>query len=201
MSTARFLRTSLLVALASCAPYMPACSSSSDNAQSSNSLTQGVLYEGDATEVTLLRILSSTADSWGWAGGAFVTPKPAKALAANSAATIPADEPYTFTWHSEPSDVFPQAGAAGALSMEALGGFTCMAYWLVFSTPDNPRLLRVYTTNPSYTPSAAAWQELVAVKGPITVALTTATFENDELTVEGGPHGGQQLSLTIANGS
>ena len=202
MSTSRLLRTTLLVALASSAAYMPACSSSSDSAASSTALTAGVLYEGEATEVTLLQILNTEADSWGWAGGAFIAPKPDKALAVNTGATIvSADTPYTFAWRSDPSDVFPQAGAAGALSIAAGGGFTGMAYLLVFSTPENPRLLRVYTTNPSYTPSAAAWQQLVSAKGPITAALTTATFENDALTVEGGPHGGQQLSLTIGDGS
>ncbi len=198
MPTARLLRTTLFVALASSAAYMPACSSSSDSAQTSSSLTAGVLYEGGTSDVTLVQILNTEADSWGWAGGAFLTPKPDSALAANTGATIvSAAEPYTFSWHSDPSDVFPQAGAAGALSIASGGGFTGMAYLLVFSTPDNARLLRVYTTNASYTPSASAWKQLVSVQGPITVALTTATFENDELTVEGGPHGGQQLSLTI----
>ena len=202
MSTSRYLRTTLLIALASSAAYMPACSSSSDSAHTSNSLTAGVLYEGEATEATLLQILNTEADSWGWAGGAFLTPKPDKAIAAMTAATIvSAAEPYTFTWHSDPSDVFPQAGAAGALTIAANGGFTGLAYLLVFSTPDNPRLLRVYTTIPSYTPSAAAWQQLVTAKGPITAALTTGSFENDQLTVEGGPHGGQQLLLTIGDGS
>ena len=198
MSRSRLLRTTLLVALASSAAYMPACSSSSDGAQSSSSLTAGVLLEGDASEVTLLQVLNTESDTWGWAGGAFITPKPASALAANTDATIvSADKPYTFSWHSDPSDSFPQAGAAGALSIAAAGGFTGLTYLLVFSTPDNARLLRVYTTIPSYTPSAAAWKQLVAVSGPITVALTTASFENDQLTVEGGPHGGQQLALTI----
>ena len=202
MSTSRLLRTTLLVALASSAAYMPACSSSSDSPASSSSLTAGVLFEGDATEVTLLQILNTESDSWGWAGGAFLKPKPDSALAATTGATIvSADSPYTFTWHSDPSDVFPQAGAAGALSIAAAGGFTGLAYLLVFSTPDNARLLRVYTTNPSYTPSAAAWKRLVTATGPITAALTTASFENDALTVEGGPHGGQQLSLTIGDGS
>ncbi|MEO8902323.1 MAG: hypothetical protein ABI627_12415 [Polyangiaceae bacterium] len=198
MSTSRLLRTSLLVALASSAAYMPACSSGSDSAPSSNALTAGVVFQGDAAEGTLLQVLNTESDSWGWAGGAFLKPKPNSSLAASTGATIAsAAEPYTFSWHSDPSDSFPQAGAAGALSIAAAGGFTGLAYLLVFSTPDNARLLRVYTTIPSYTPSASAWKQLVAVGGPITVALTTASFENDQLTVEGGPHGGQQLSLTI----
>ena len=197
MSTSRLLRTTL-VALACSAAYMPACSSSSDNAPSSNSATAGVILQGDAAEVTLLQVLNTPSDSWGWAGGSFLTPKPDSAEAGTTGATIvSAANAFTFSWRSDPSDSFPQAGAAGALSIAAAGGFTGLAYLLVFSTPDNARLLRVYTTIPSYTPSASAWKQLVAVGGPINVALTTASFENDQLTVEGGPHGGQQLSLTI----
>jgi hypothetical protein len=198
MSVTRLLRTSLFLALAASAAYMPACSSSSDSAEAEPSLTKGVIYEGDATELTLIEFLNTPSDSWGWAGGAFLTPEPEKAHAINTEAHIASlAEPYTFSWHSEPSDVFPQAGAAGALAIEAGGGFTGMAYLVVFSTPDNAQLLRVYTTDTSYTPSASAWKQLVAVHGPITVALTTATFENNELTLEGGPHAGQQLTLTI----
>ncbi|MEO7033506.1 MAG: hypothetical protein ABI548_06500 [Polyangiaceae bacterium] len=198
MSTSRLLRTTLLVALASSAAYMPACSSSSDGAPSSNALTAGVIFQGDAAEGTLLQVLNTKSDNWGWAGGSFITPKPNSSVAETTNATISsAAKPYTFSWRSDPSDSFPQAGAAGALSIAAAGGFTGLTYLLVFSTPDNQRLLRVYTTIPSYTPSASAWKQLVAVGGPITVALTTASFENDQLTVEGGPHSGQQLSLTI----
>lgn len=200
MSVARLFRTSLFLALAAFGAYMPACSSSSDKAPSEPSLTKGVIYEGDATELTLIEFLNTPPDSWGWAGGAFLTPEPEKAHAINTEASIAlVGEPYTFSWHSEPSDVFPQAGAAGALAIAAAGGFTGMAYLLVFSTPENAQLLRVYTTDTAYTPSASAWKQLVAVHGPITVALTTATFENNELTLEGGPHTGQELSLTIGD--
>jgi len=200
MSVARLFRTSLFVALAAFGAYMPACSSSSDKAPSEPSVTDGVIYEGDASERTLIPFLNTQADLWGWAGGAFITPEPVKPNAASTEASIAsAAEPYTFSWRSVPTDVFPQAGAAGALTIEAGGGFTGMAYLLVFSTPENAQLLRVYTTDTSYTPNTAAWKQLVAVRGPITLALTTATFENNELTVEGGPHAGQELSLTIGD--
>ena len=191
------LRTTLLAALAATAAYMPACSSSSDSAQASDSLTSGVVFEGGATSSTLIQILQTESDSWGWAGGAFLTPKPDSALAATAAVSVPAAKPYTFSWHSDQTDVFPEAGAAGALSIQSSGGYTGMAYLLVFSTPDNARLLRVYTTGSSFTPSAAAWQSLVKATGPVTLTLTTATFENDALTVDGGPHGGQQLTLSF----
>jgi hypothetical protein len=72
-----------------------------------------------------------------------------------------------------------------------------VVYLLVFSTPSDPKLLRLVTTNTSFTPSAAAWQKLTSATEPVTLKLVSGTFENDELTAEGGPHQGQALNLTF----
>src|SRR5471032_1710117 len=75
MSPPRLLRTALLVALASASALasLPACSSKSD--EPSNSLTAGVLREGDPSDAAVTQLLSYEADDWGWAGGVFLAPR------------------------------------------------------------------------------------------------------------------------------
>lgn len=194
ISRARFFRSALFVTLgaASALGYVPACSSTSD--APSNSPTADVLRVGGVTQPALAQVLSTEADDWGWAGGVFDAP--AADPTATSAATVPANVPYTFAWHADetPSG---EAGAAGVGNVPSASGFTGQAYLLVFSTPGNDKLLRVFTTEASFTPDASAWKSLIHAGNPITVSLITATFEDDALTAEGGPHQGQKLTLTI----
>lgn len=71
------------------------------------------------------------------------------------------------------------------------------AYFLVFSTPSNPKLLRVFTAAKSYTPDATGWQTLAEAASPITLDVTSATFENSLLTSDGGPFLGGSVTFTI----
>ncbi len=195
MSFPPSLRTVLLLALGS-ALAAPACSSSTDATAASNPLTADVRMQAGVTDTALQQIVSVEADDWGWAGGVFDAP--ASDPTATSAASVPGSRPYHFAWHADRTDPpSAAAGAAGAGDLGNAAGFTGMAYLLVFRTPSNAKLLRVFTMTPHYTPDADAWKALRAVDGPITVTLTTATFEGDALTVEGGPHKGQTLVLTI----
>jgi hypothetical protein len=198
MTLARLFRTVMLAALGSMFVYVPACSSSTDTGMSSNPLTAGVVRQGSVTDAALIQMVSTEADDWGWAGGVFDTP--AADPTTTSAATISASEPFTFTWHADPTDSSSDAGAGNTPVGSGLSG---MAYLLVFSTPGNAKLLRVFTTEPTYTPDAAAWSSLLAAAAaestPLNVTLTTATFASDVLNPEGGPHKGQTLVLTIAN--
>jgi hypothetical protein len=192
MSPSRLLRTALLVALASASALasLPACSSKSD--EPSNSLTAGVLREGDPSDAAVTQLLSYEADDWGWAGGVFQAP-PTDPIASSIDVTLPANTPFTFVWHADPVPS-PAAGAAGTLNAT---GFTGVAFLLVFSTPSDPKLLRIVTTDSSFTPSAADWKTLTSSGEPVTFKLASGTFENDELTVEGGPHQGQALSISF----
>jgi hypothetical protein len=187
MSPGRTLRSVLFVALSAALPGAQACSSSSSADQSQNSLTAGVLREGDATDATLVQVLDTGADGWGWAGGVFDSP--------TDQAVLEPAPPFTFAWHADSTSAPSGAGAAGASASDA--GFSGMVYLLVFSTPSNAKLLRVFTTDTTYTPDAAAWKTLVSVNGPITLNVTTSTFADGTLTADGGPHNGQTLSFTI----
>ena len=197
MSPSRLLRTALFVALASASTlaYLPACSSKTD--EPANSLTAGVLREGDPSDAAVTQLLSYEADDWGWAGGVYLEP-PTDPTASRIDVTLPADMPFTFVWHADPVSS-PEAGAAGSLNAPSATGFTGVAFLLVFSTPSNPNLLRVVTTDSSFTPSADAWKTLTSSSEPVALKLASGTFENDELTAEGGPHQGQALGLSFSS--
>jgi hypothetical protein len=77
---------------------------------------------------------------------------------------------------------------AGERSAHAHGApFTGIAYFVVFSTPSNPKLLRVATKNTTYTPDAAAWKALTDAKETITVIIDAARIEGNLLVDGGGP--------------
>jgi hypothetical protein len=160
----------------------------------SNSLTAGVLREGDPSDAAVTQLLSYEADDWGWAGGVFQAP-PTVASDASTDVALPASTPFTFVWHADPVPSADESGAAGTLN--APSGFTGVAFLLVFSTPSAPKFLRIVTTASSFTPSAAEWKRLTSASEPVTLKLASGTFENDELTVEGGPHQGQGLNLSF----
>jgi hypothetical protein len=190
----RLPSTALVVALASASAlaYLPACSSSTEGP--SNSLTAGVLREGDPSDAAVTQLLSYEADDWGWAGGVFEAPSTV-ASDTSTDVELPASTPFTFVWVAAPVPSGDAAGAAGTLN--APRGFTGVAFLLVFSTPSAPKFLRIVTTASSFTPSAAEWKRLTSASEPVTLKVVSGTFENDELTVEGGPHQGQGLNLSF----
>lgn len=71
------------------------------------------------------------------------------------------------------------------------------AYYLVFSTPGNAQLLRVFTAGKSYTPDAPSWSKLSGASGPITLSITSADFESSLLVSDGGPFVGGTTQFTI----
>lgn len=164
-----------LLSVTSVIAWLPACSSDSSTATPGD-----IVREGDATASELETFLGAASDDWAWAGGQFDSP-------ADNHAILPKDSPFTFSWHSTSTDS-DEAGAASESEM---------IYLLVFATPSNAELVRVFTTQSEYTPDAHAWQTLVAARESIEVTVTTATFAGEALTVEGGPHVGQTRSFTI----
>jgi hypothetical protein len=176
------LRRFTLGLLIATAASLPACSSDKTPTASS-ALGSDVIREGTTTAVALDEFLGTPADSWAWAGGQFLTP--------SDQAVLPATTPQTFTWQADGTT--PPADTDVLVPNEQQG----QTFLLVFSTPADPKLLRVFTSLTSYTPSAAAWQKLVRAGAPITLSISSATFENDQLTGDGGPHIGQTIQLTI----
>ncbi|HWZ93171.1 MAG TPA: hypothetical protein VNW92_30135 [Polyangiaceae bacterium] len=182
MFLCKLLPGAVLIGFLSAAACLPACSSD-NTANQSDPLSADVVREGQTTTLALDQFLRTTGDDWGWAGGTFDTPA--------DGAVLPAATPTAFTWHADPTSG-PNPNDTIVASKQ-----NGQAFMLVFSSSSDPKLLRVFTSLTSYTPDAKAWQKLVAAGGPISVNVTSATFENDLLTSDGGPHIGQTISITL----
>lgn len=80
----------------------------------------------------------------------------------------------------------------------AHGDLNGPATFLVFSTPADPKLVRVFTDATSYTPSQETWDKLATASGEITLTLIGAVFENNRIADGGGPFQGSTTKLTVA---
>ncbi|MBI5607840.1 MAG: hypothetical protein HY902_03060 [Deltaproteobacteria bacterium] len=153
-----------------------------------------VLYVGDANDEALTELLAAKAV----VGAGAVVDMPAEGTQL-SAKTAP-----TFAWHTEeqarlwpslPRLVDRWFGVAPAYAHgDAVNG---QAYLLVVSTPAQPKLLRVFTTQSSYQPAPAAWAKLVAAGGPYTALVTTARFDTGKITSDGGPFAGKPAHFAV----
>lgn len=72
------------------------------------------------------------------------------------------------------------------------------AYLLVVSSATNPKLLRVFTTGTSFTPSPAAWAVIAAGGGQRTATVTTGIFDDSNLAADGGPFAGHPVSFEVS---
>ncbi len=148
-----------------------------------------VIYEGGATDEALVELLKLTPENDSAQGTRFLAPVAGAELAAAT--------PQEFQW---------EVGQQASLWRSLLGPSEAhahgtpingRAYFLVFSTPDKPKLLRVFTTLLSYTPDDAAWQKLVGA-GEVTASVVNALFETNRVTQDGGPFQGDEISFTVA---
>lgn len=152
-----------------------------------------VTFEGSASDEALLALLDATA-TLDETRAAHLT-SPASPL---SAATAP-----TFEWAVGPEarrlePPAPRApahrflfGAApwlfGPREALAHGDPTNgRAYWLVFTKGDE-RVMRLFTTLESFTPTSEQWANLTSPEGSLSVEIVTAEFENNLIAVDGGP--------------
>ena len=62
-----------------------------------------------------------------------------------------------------------------------------LVYFLQFLDSNGAPLLRVFTTKTTYTPSATDWAKLVVAGGKISLRVTGARVENNDLVAGGGP--------------
>lgn len=69
------------------------------------------------------------------------------------------------------------------------------AFLLKFSSPANPSLATVFTTQLDYFPDALVLQKLHAAAGGVTVELTSAIFEENRVTPDGGPFKGGKITV------
>ncbi len=69
------------------------------------------------------------------------------------------------------------------------------AFLLKFSSSANPSLATVFTTQLDYFPDALVLQKLHAADGGVTVELTSAIFEENRVTPDGGPFRGGKITV------
>ena len=134
----------------------------------------GVIYEGAATDEALIELLAATPVDDATQAAGFTAP-------AEGSALDPAAPP-TFTW---------EAGAVPRHGDPVNG----RAYLVVFATATDPEVLRVFTTETSYTPDAAAWSTVTGAGAAVTVTITSAIFEQNRVAQGGGPWVGPPLGL------
>jgi len=75
--------------------------------------------------------------------------------------------------------------------------FNGTGYFLVVSDASSRQLLRVFTDETSYTPDASRWGYLASSQQPLTLSITWAQFEENDIPVNSGPFVGGTLPLTI----
>jgi hypothetical protein len=71
------------------------------------------------------------------------------------------------------------------------------AYFLVFSTAEDSKVLRVFTSGVSFTPDPESWEKLVTATGEITLDVSSAVFEKSLLADNGGPFVGATVRFRI----
>lgn len=209
-------RTVLLVPLACAAIY--GCDH--DHEAATPELAD-VLYEGGATDEALVALDSALDQK-----PASQDPARAPVLDMPTGAMLPKSPMPIFTWHSgmashlaphdEPvpnqapsllrlpessptfrsalNELFGPIKAAHAHGDPLVGPAT----FLVFSTPTNPKLVRVFTNLTSYTPAQSVWDKLVATNAEITLSLIGAEFDNNRIADGGGPFQGTKYVFKIA---
>lgn len=160
-----------------------------------------VIYEGLGTDEALIVMLAMQAQS-----------KPAQSAVVDTPAAemvLPSATAPTFAWHigevaRGPKQSFPRWASTLRSLVEVREAHAHGApvngrgYFLVFSTAGAPKWLRVFTTDLTYTPDAAAWAKLNTAKGPITLTIMNAIFENNRVAQDGGPFMGPSVSFSIA---
>jgi hypothetical protein len=71
------------------------------------------------------------------------------------------------------------------------------AYFLLFTTSTNDKLLRVFTSSTSYTPDDSAFGKLKGAGGTITAVITNAQFDQNRIAQDGGPWKGTAITFTV----
>lgn len=171
----------------------------------------GVVYEGATTDEALERLLDATPKD---------DPKRYVIVASpDLSAPLSAEAPVTFEYHlateafQAPAPRSKAAPAAPAWQrslrevLQLLGPprvahahgapFNGTGYFLELHGADGGAILRVFTSKQSYTPDADAWQRVVNAPPPLTLEITSAFFEDNDVPADGGPFVGGSFELAI----
>lgn len=74
---------------------------------------------------------------------------------------------------------------------------TGTATFLVFSTKSDPKLVRVFTDQTSFTPGQETWDTLAAAGEEITLSLIAADFDANRIADGGDPVQGTKFTFTL----
>ena len=209
----RSVRLLILCGAASAALYGASCSSSGSSSSADedmgNPALADVIYDDQkTTDEALEKFLDATAKEDAAKAPAFDSPTEGQ--------MVDGATPLTFTWHSGPTAALPSAPTLRFASLRArsvasplaeLFGperaarahgepFSGTAYWLVFSSPSDPKLVRVFTGEKSYTPKADVWDKIKA-GGTITVEISSAILTENNVDTDGGPWKGKAVHFTV----
>lgn len=186
------LRRTVLVVGALVAGTM-ACDTHDDTVPAS---LADVVFAAGANDESLVELLAATPVDGQGQGAVMDLPTEGTQL---SGALAP-----TFAWHAGPTARaqppllhqlvqwfgIPKAHAHGV----AVSG---KAYFLVVSSSSDPQLLRVFTKETTYQPSAAAWAKIKGAGGTLTAVVTSAQFDTGKITSNGGPFLGKPVHFGV----
>ncbi len=196
---------------------LAACSSNTD-AASNQPATAGlpdisnVVYVGGATDEALLHLLTATAKD--------VAAQRAILDAPDLSSPLAPDSPPTLSFHlASQTAHLPRPGAkptapAGSswprplrellrfLGPERVAyahgtPYNGTAYLLVISDASAKPALRVFTNQASYTPDASVWQSLALAPQPLSLSITSAFFEENNIPEDGGPFVGGSFAFRV----
>jgi hypothetical protein len=190
--------------------------SGTDGEGGENPALADVVYEGGATDEALEALLDASIVT--------TAATPANFTAPLNMAVVPASPAPTFTWTvattaaRAPSDRTTPPGRLFDAPRSSPEGVVerSLARWLsnvpvayahgtptsgpgflvVFSTASNDKLVRVFTTNTSYTPSADALAKLTGAGTTIHAVITSAEFDQNRIAQDGGPWKGAEITFT-----
>jgi hypothetical protein len=108
-----------------------------------------------------------------------------------NATILAANPPQRFSWHAPSSEAPVVAPAPGADP----GSMSGAGFYLLFSTDQVPELLRVFTSEASYTPDEAAWETISSAEMWVTFRVINASFVDDALAPGGGPFVGTPIAF------
>jgi hypothetical protein len=222
---ARWLRVLLLTGLASVALYGASCSDGGGEqgggGHGGGDPLADVIYEGAGNDEALELLLAETPIQNGSTYAMFDAPVEGLPVPASPIPTFawhvegldmgaltPTEQPRS-RWAS-----IDGLNPVGSRVREALGPLLDLvgpersarahgsfiggaAYLLVFSTTGNDNLLRVFTTNLTYTPDEAAWATLKGAGHPIQAWILTGIYDANQLVDGGGPFQGPWIAFNI----
>ena len=169
-----------------------------------------VVYVGEATDEALERLLDVAAKD-----------DPAQYVvidAPDLSAPLAADTPPTFEYHlasqalhvPAPREAEPAAPAWQRPLREVLkllgpprvayahgAPLNGTGYFLELDDARGNTVLRVFTDKNSYAPDAATWKSLAQAPQPLTLEITSAFFEDNDIPADGGPFVGGSFELSI----